>query len=244
MSLAAPRGSVNAHPRYHRGVIQPPPRPVRASLSAPLILALLALALLAAACDRDATDLAITSATATPAPTRPVETSPVDPSASASPTTSPTAEATPHVVVTASPDEPVATTAYIPTSELPIARLTASDGTEHELPVEVPDRSEYSIGLSGRLELTDRGMLFWYREPTRQTFWMRNTHFDISVAFVGDDGRIVEILLLQAESLETRGPDQLYRFALEAPAGWYDERGIGPGDHAVLDFEIPDALRQ
>lgn len=181
----------------------------------------------------------------TPAPlfTRAPET------ATATITSTPTASATPavvvtpHAVVTASPDEPVTTTAYIPTTELPLAVMTAADGSEHVLPIEVPDQSEYTIGLSGRLELGERGMLFWYAQPTLQNFWMFNTHYDLSIAFVDGDATIVDILLLEAESLQTRGPDEAYRFAIEAPAGWFDARGIGPGDQAVLDFELPDFLR-
>ena len=151
--------------------------------------------------------------------------------------------ATPHVVVTASPDEPVASTAYIPASELPVAVMTRADGETFTLPVEVPDRSEYNVGLSGRLELGERGMLFWYPEPTTQNFWMRNTHYDLSIAFVDGDERIVAIVDMEAESLETRGPGELYRYAIEAPVGWFAERGIEAGDLAVLDFEIPESLR-
>lgn len=159
-------------------------------------------------------------------------------------TGTPTATATPHVVATASADEPVASTAFIPASELPLAVMTAGDGGEHVLPIEVPGRNEYGIGLSGRLELGERGMLFWYPELTTQSFWMRNTHYDLSIAFVDGDAMIVDILLLEAESLETRAPGAAYRYAIEAPAGWFDARGIGIGDQAVLDFEVPDFLRE
>lgn len=121
--------------------------------------------------------------------------------------------------------------------------MTRADGEEYVLRIEVPERAEYVTGLSGRLELGERGMLFWYREPTTQSFWMRNTHFDLAIAFVDDGGTILEILLMEAESLETRGPGQLYRYAIEAPVDWFEERGVQAGDRAVLDFEIPDWLR-
>ncbi|MDA0351311.1 MAG: DUF192 domain-containing protein [Chloroflexi bacterium] len=154
-----------------------------------------------------------------------------------------TPSSTPHVVVTASADEPVASTAYIPASELPLAVMTRGDGTAFTLPLEVPGRGEYSIGLSGRRELGERGMLFWYPESTNQSFWMLNTHFDLSIAFVDGDAVIVDILDLKAESLDVRGPGHSYRYAIEAPVGWFAERGIGTGDRAVLDFAIPDSVR-
>lgn len=196
--------------------------------------------LVVVACGDDAADPASVTPTssATAAPTTPSTAT-----ASATSSGEPTAVPTPHVVVTASPDEAVASTAYIPASELPLAVMTAGDGSEHTLPIEVPERSEYNLGLSGRLELGERGMLFWYPEPTTQSFWMLNTHYDLSIAFVDEAGTIVDILLLEAESLETRGPEKSYRYAIEAPAGWYAARGIGPGDQALLDFEIPDSLR-
>jgi len=196
--------------------------------------------LVAAACGDDPVE------PATSAPTSNVTTEPTSmatPTADPAMTATATSEATPRVVVTASPDEAVASTAYIPASELPLAVMTAGDGSEHALPIEVPDRGEYNVGLSGRLELGERGMLFWYPEPTTQHFWMLNTHYDLSIAFVDGDGTIVDILLMEAESLQTRGPDAPYRYAIEAPAGWYGERGIEPGDQALLDFEIPESLR-
>jgi hypothetical protein len=122
--------------------------------------------------------------------------------------------------------------------------MTGADGTRSVLPIEVPARTEYNIGLSGRLELGERGMLFWYAEPTTQSFWMRNTHYGLSIAFVDGDGTILEILVMEANSLEPRRPEQAYRYAIEAPAGWFAERGLGAGDQALLDFEIPDSVRQ
>jgi hypothetical protein len=71
---------------------------------------------------------------------------------------------------------------------------------------------------------------------------MLNTHYDLSIAFVDGDATIVEILDMEAESRDIRSPGASYRYAIEAPVGWFAERGIEPGDRAVLDFEIPDFL--
>jgi uncharacterized membrane protein (UPF0127 family) len=157
--------------------------------------------------------------------------------------TTPSATPTPRVVATASTDEPIASTATIPDELLARAVFTTQAGETYELRIEVPPREEYSIGLSGRLELGERGMLFWYPEVVQQSFWMKDTHYDLSIAFVDGDARIVAILDLERESLETRRPEAGYRYAIEAPAGWYAEHGIEVGDAAVLDFEIPAGLR-
>lgn len=87
-------------------------------------------------------------------------------------------------------------------------------------------------------------MLFWYAELVRRPFWMKDTHIDLSIAFVDDDGVIVEILDMEAESEQFRVTASFYRFAIEAPQGWYDERGLVAGDSVDLDFEIPESLRQ
>jgi uncharacterized membrane protein (UPF0127 family) len=164
------------------------------------------------------------------------------PSRTATTTDTPTATATPTPTPTA--DEPVASTFAIPTEELPVAVLTRSDGTRYELPLEVPPRDEYSVGLSGRYELDGRGMLFWYGELVQQPFWMKDTHIDLSIAFVDEEGVIVDIFDMEAESEEFRMAASFYRFAVEAPLAWYAERGLAAGDSVALDFPIPESLRQ
>ena len=108
------------------------------------------------------------------------------------------------------------------------------------LPVEVPPRTEYSIGLSGRYELGERGMLFHYAEEGRRSFWMKNTHFDLDIAFIGADFVIREIFGMEAESLEIRRPDDTYRYAVEAPSGWYAANGVQVGDTARFAFVLED----
>ncbi len=138
----------------------------------------------------------------------------------------------------------MASTFGLAIEELSIAMLTTQGGVSHELALEVPPRDEYSIGLSGRYHLEDRGMLFWYAELVRRPFWMKDTHIDLSIAFIDDDGVIVEVLEMEAESEQFRVPASDYRFAIEAPLGWFDERGLVAGDSVVLEFEVPESLRQ
>ncbi|MYH41111.1 MAG: DUF192 domain-containing protein, partial [Chloroflexi bacterium] len=83
--------------------------------------------------------------------------------------------------------------------------------------------------LSGRYELEGRGMLFHYPQGSRAGFYMRNTHIDLSIAFVGLDDRVLAVREMEAESMEIVRPDRLYRYAIEAPSGWYAERGIADG---------------
>ena len=114
------------------------------------------------------------------------------------------------------------------------------DGSVVGLPVEVPPRSQYSVGLSGRYELGERGMLFHYPDDERaRPFWMRNTHIDLDIAFVGADFVIIDIRRMTAETEDLHRPDRGYMYAVEAPAGWYEANGIAAGDAMRLTFELP-----
>ena len=100
-----------------------------------------------------------------------------------------------------------------------------------------------STGLMHRFSLRpDHGMLFVFERPERLSFWMRNTFIPLSIAFIGADGRIVNIedMAPQTETSHwSRGP-ALY--ALEMRRGWFAERGIRAGD-AVAGLPAPAGSR-
>lgn len=198
------------------------PRRSLARRSAPLTVALLVAllaALLFAACG-GAADAPPPAATAPPAAT-----------STASPTA--TAEARPN-------DDVVASTASIALADLDVVEFTNSAGQVATLRIEVPPRREYSIGLSGRYALGDRGMLFHYSEERQGAFWMKNTHINLAIAFIDAQFRIVEIREMVADSLDLVTPASPYRYAVEAASGWYAERGIEAGDRARFRFELPE----
>jgi uncharacterized membrane protein (UPF0127 family) len=139
------------------------------------------------------------------------------------------------------PLEPTATTGGLPIDELPRIEFIRSDGTVASFPIEVPSRSEYGVGLSGRYELNGRGMLFHYPDAkTVRGFYMKNTHVELDIAFVGADFTIQEIIRMDADSLEIRRPAEAYQYAVEAPAGWYAENGVEVGDIAKFTFDLDD----
>ena len=137
--------------------------------------------------------------------------------------------------------EPTATSGALPLETLPRIEFVRGDGTATSLPVEIPPRTEYTIGLSGRYELGERGMLFhWDDGERRRSFWMKNTHIDLDIAFVGADFVIQEIFGMEAESLEIRAPTDVYQYAVEAPAGWYAANEVRVGDTARFAFDLAD----
>lgn len=154
-------------------------------------------------------------------------------------TATPTATDTP----VPAPSEPVASTYFVPTAELPVTRINTSDGRSVDLPTEVPPRDEYGIGLSGRETFQGRGMLFYYPDESGGPgFWMRNTHIDLDIAFIAGDGTILLIRQMTAESEEIHHPGSAYLAGLEAPAGWYETNGIREGDHVEFLFDPAEFL--
>ncbi|MEO5844033.1 MAG: DUF192 domain-containing protein [Caldimonas sp.] len=86
------------------------------------------------------------------------------------------------------------------------------------------------IGLMFRTAMpTNDGMLFVFDQSGQQCFWMRNTLIPLSIAFLGDDGGIVNIEEMKPQTLESHCSVKPVRFVLEMNQGWFAKRGIKPG---------------
>jgi len=95
---------------------------------------------------------------------------------------------------------------------------------------------ERTRGLMFRKSLAEgKGMLFVFDSDQKVAFWMKNTSLPLSVAYIGSDGTIYQILDLVPFSEEPRPADRSVRYALEVPQGWFAKVGLKPGDR----FEIP-----
>jgi uncharacterized membrane protein (UPF0127 family) len=72
-------------------------------------------------------------------------------------------------------------------------------------------------------------MLFVFQSASRQCFWMRNTLIPLSIAFIDDDGSIVNIADMQPRSDDSHCSAKPVRFALEMEQGWFAKRGLAAG---------------
>ena len=91
--------------------------------------------------------------------------------------------------------------------------------------------SERSLGLMYRNSLeSDRGMVFVFQEPLRMCMWMKNTLIPLSVAFIDNKGRIINIEDMTPQSEEERCSRKPARYALEMNQGWFQRHAIGVGD--------------
>ena len=76
----------------------------------------------------------------------------------------------------------------------------------------------------------DRGMLFIWPSAVKQSFWMRNTSIPLSIAFLDEDGKILQVEDLRPhDERYTRSKDEV-RYALEVNRGWFAKNGLKAGD--------------
>jgi uncharacterized membrane protein (UPF0127 family) len=99
------------------------------------------------------------------------------------------------------------------------------------------DEPSRRLGLMHRKTLPENsGMLFIYPEPERLSFWMKNTHVPLSIAFIDDRGAIVQIRDMEPLDEREVRTDHRVRYALEVNRGWFERNGIKVGD-SFTDFE-------
>jgi len=88
-----------------------------------------------------------------------------------------------------------------------------------------------TTGLMHRFSLKpDHGMLFVFDVPQPLAFWMKNTFVPLSIAFIGADGRILNIEDMAPQTKATHPSRGLALYALEMKKGWFAERAIVAGD--------------
>ena len=102
----------------------------------------------------------------------------------------------------------------------------------HPLKVEVAaSDAELTQGLMHRTALgKDDGMLFIFGEPAYHGMWMKNTLIPLSVAFIDGDGRILNILDMEPQTLDTHMAAGPARYAIETNKGWFAAKKIKAGD--------------
>lgn len=136
-----------------------------------------------------------------------------------------------------------------------LLHVTAVNACPYDLPVwavningqplklEVAESFEArQCGLSERTSLApDRGMLFVFPRTMPVSFWMEDTQLTLSIAFLDEEGRIVDIQTMtpgQADVLyQSPGP---VRYAIEVNWGWFSRHKVRVGDIVHL----ADASRQ
>ena len=112
--------------------------------------------------------------------------------------------------------------------QLPLLELFAG---MHRIEAEVAATSgSRQIGMMQRTVMApQRGMLFVFPEVARHCMWMRNTLLPLSVAFLDEKGRIINVEDMQPKTEDNHCAKAPARFALELNPGWFRSRGLGAG---------------
>jgi len=118
----------------------------------------------------------------------------------------------------------------------PLVPLTIKGKT---IKIEVArSEQEQERGLMFRERMgKDEGMLFVYEREARLSFWMKNTRLPLSIAFIDQSGKIVDIQDMEPFSLETHTSAYPARYALEMNRGWFAREGIKVGD--LVKIPVP-----
>jgi uncharacterized membrane protein (UPF0127 family) len=86
------------------------------------------------------------------------------------------------------------------------------------------------VGLMQRRSMpANHGMLFVFTEQQRHCMWMRNTLLPLSVAFLDEQGRILNVEDMQPQTEDNHCAAKPARFALEMNLGWFKQKGLAAG---------------
>lgn len=92
------------------------------------------------------------------------------------------------------------------------------------------NEEERAQGLMFRQKMgKNEGMVFDFGAPAQVCMWMKNTLIPLSVAFISEDGKIVNIENMRPETLDSHCGKKQVRYALEMNLGWFSQKNIKPG---------------
>ena len=116
--------------------------------------------------------------------------------------------------------------------KLPVTTLTIG---MHLVKAEVAvNDEERSVGLMFRRDMgPNEGMVFRFPNTRQVCMWMKNTWLPLSVAFVDENGKIINIEDMQPETEVAHCAKRPARYALEMNQGWFRKKNIKPG--AAID---------
>ena len=115
-----------------------------------------------------------------------------------------------------------------PQLNLPRVQLTTGMHVIDAQVAATPDQR--MTGLMFRQEMPQHeGMLFVFEYASQQCFWMKNTLLPLSVAFIDDDGTIVNLDEMQPQTLNSHCSAKPVRYVLEMNKGWFSKKGIKAG---------------
>lgn len=97
-------------------------------------------------------------------------------------------------------------------------------------------------GLMQRRQMGEhQGMVFSFTFADRHCMWMKNTLLPLSVAFLDEQGVILNIENMQPQTESNHCAAKPARYALEMNQGWFAQKGIRPGMRVGGLDQLPPA---
>ena len=115
-----------------------------------------------------------------------------------------------------------------PQPKLQTVELTAGMHVIHTELAVTP--AQQQVGMMFRRGMGGNdGMLFVNDDLGVRCFWMHNTLIPLSIAFLAEDGTLVNIADMAPRTDDSHCSAKPVRYALEVPQGWFAKRGLKPG---------------
>ncbi|WP_034294185.1 DUF192 domain-containing protein [Herbaspirillum sp. RV1423] len=75
----------------------------------------------------------------------------------------------------------------------------------------------------------NEGMVFAFGAPAGVCMWMKNTLIPLSVAFMDETGKIINIEEMKEQTLDSHCAIKPAAYALEMNKGWFKQKNVKPG---------------
>ncbi|RZI42928.1 DUF192 domain-containing protein [Herbaspirillum sp. HC18] len=113
-------------------------------------------------------------------------------------------------------------------TKFPVISLTAGmHAIRAEVATSDADRQQ---GLMFREKMgPNEGMVFVFGAPASVCMWMKNTLIPLSVAFLDESGKIVNIEEMKPQTTDSHCAKKPVHYALEMNQGWFKQKNIKPG---------------
>ncbi|MEM2057894.1 MAG: DUF192 domain-containing protein [Thermoproteota archaeon] len=121
-------------------------------------------------------------------------------------------------------------------------QIVNDEGRILELEVKVADEpDEHAAGFQNisKSIVQKTIILFVFPDEVNGLFHMRNVEASLDIAFIKADGTILEILRMDPSATKLYGVNESFKYAIEAPAGFFEEKKITPERSRLIVDSIP-----
>lgn len=77
--------------------------------------------------------------------------------------------------------------------------------------------------------------LFVFPRSERHAFWNKNVEFPLDLAYLDENGKVVDFRSLEAQSEMSVRPGSPARFVVEAASGTFDRLSVAVGDYLLYE---------